>query len=97
MDEPWRSLKVGDRIRLVRMPSEFALPGYYLHPDTRQAYQTLIDRRRPVRIAKIDEWGIPWINFQIRLPNGSWECHSLDFNHDGWVRVTRRSRDHGQK
>ena len=34
MDEPWRDLRVGDRIRLVTMPSEFAQPGYILNGFT---------------------------------------------------------------
>jgi hypothetical protein len=28
MGEPWHDLRIGDRIRLVAMPSEFAQPGY---------------------------------------------------------------------
>lgn len=30
MDESWRDHRVGDRIRLVKMPGEFDQPGYYL-------------------------------------------------------------------
>ncbi len=87
MNESWQSLKVNDRIRLVRMPSEFAQSGYELHPDTRETYRKIIDRRRPLRIARIDESGIPWIDVRFRRPDGSWEYHSLAFNHGGWVRV----------
>ncbi len=90
MDESWRDLRVGDRIRLVRMPSEFDQAGYYLHRDTRRVYKRLIERRRPVRVYEIDEWGLPWIECRFRRKDGWWERHSLAFNHDGWVRVKRR-------
>jgi hypothetical protein len=91
MMEPWQDLRVGDRIRLVAMPSEFAQIGYYLHPSTRQIYERLIARRRPLRICQIDEFGLPWIDCRFRERNGRWGYHSLAFNHDGWVRVRGRS------
>lgn len=90
MNEPWRSLRVGDRIRLVEMPSEFG-NGEGLHRSTRLAYRRLIDRRRPLRVARIDEFGMPWVDFRLQRANGVWEYHSLLFNHGGWLRVQRRS------
>ena len=90
MDDSWRELCVGDRIRLVAMPSEFAEPGYLLHPSTRRAYERLIERRRPVRISHLDDWGLPWIKCQFRDAAGRWERHWLAFNHEGWVRVGSR-------
>src|SRR5437660_3280918 len=77
MVESWRKLRVGDRIRLVRLPSEFNQPGYYLHRETRQVYKRLIERRRPLRVYKIDEWGLPWIRCRFRRKDGSWEYNSL--------------------
>jgi hypothetical protein len=91
MSESWRDLRVGDRIHLVAMPSEFAQPGYFLAPCTRRVYERLIARRRPVRVFKIDEWGLPWIRCNFREHDGRWGYHSLAFNHDGWVRVRPRS------
>jgi hypothetical protein len=90
MAESWRKLRVGDRIRLVRMPSGFDQPGYYLHRDTWRVYKRLIERRRPVRVYKIDEWGLPWIQCRFRSKDGSWEHHFLAFDHDGWLSVRRR-------
>jgi hypothetical protein len=90
MGEPWRDLCVGDRIRLVAMPSDFAQPGYYLHPSTRRVYARLIARRRSVRVFRIDEWGLPWIRCNFRRKDGRWEYHTLAFNHDGWVWVRHR-------
>jgi hypothetical protein len=90
MDESWRELRIGDRIRLVAMPNEFAQAGYFLHPSTRRVYERLIARNRPVRVYRIDDWGLPWIECKFRERDGRWACHSLAFNHDGWVRVLRR-------
>jgi len=87
----WRDLRVGDRIRIVRMPSDADTPGYSFFPETRRLYQKLIARRRSVRVFRIDEYGLPWIQCRFRRKNGSWEHHTLAVNDDSWVRV--RSRD----
>src|SRR5258708_358003 len=91
MVEPWHDLRIGDHIRLVAMPSEFAQPDYHLHPRTRRVHERLIARRRPVRVCRIDELGLPWIDRRFRERNGNWGHHSLAFDHDGWVRVRGRS------
>ena len=89
--EPWRTLRVGDRIRFVHMPSEFLRPGYVVHRDTRRVFQRLIERRRSVRICRLDEFKMPWIHCQFRLKDGRIEYHWLLINHDGWVRVKSRA------
>jgi hypothetical protein len=86
--DDWRSLKPGDRIRFVSMPTGFSRDN--CHEETLDAYRTLIARRRPVRVSHLDEWNMPWIRFRIRLPDGHWEHHELMVNHDGWVRVRAR-------
>src|SRR4051794_3607054 len=91
MSESWRDLRVGDRIRFVRMPTEFDGPGYHVHPETRAVYRRLIERRRPVRVYEVDEWGAPWIRCRFKREDASWEHHFLAVNHDGWVRVNRRT------
>jgi hypothetical protein len=95
MIESWCELRIGDRIRLVAMPTEFAQAGYLLYPCTRRVYERLIARRRPVRVCRIDDWGIPWIRCQFRLKDGRRGYHSLAFNHDGWVRVRPRPKRPG--
>ena len=35
-DEPWRRLRIGDRVRIVRMPTAFSKPSYGVHRDTRR-------------------------------------------------------------
>lgn len=93
MSEPWQSLQVGDRIRIVRMPSGVDAPGYTFHDDTRALYERLIARGRALRIAEIDDWGLPWIHCRFKRPDGTWEYHALAVNDDSWVRV--RPRPHG--
>ncbi len=89
-NEPWRDLRIGDRVRIVRFPAEWNQPGYYLHPATRRLYKQLIERRRAVRVCQIDDWGLPYIRCQFRRRNGKWEYHWLSINDDSWVRVQRR-------
>ncbi len=91
MEEPWRSLRVGDRIRIIRMPSGVDEPGYTFHRDTRSLYKRLIARGRSLRICEIDAWGLPWIRCKFHRKDGRWEYHSLAVNDDSWVRVKHRN------
>ena len=54
-------------------------------------YKRLIARRRPVRVFRLDDWGLPWIRCNFRKKDGGWGYHTSAFNHDGWVRVRPRS------
>jgi hypothetical protein len=46
-----------------------------------------------VRVYKIDEMGLPWIQCQFRRKNGKWEYHYLLIGMEsGWVRVKRRKK-----
>ena len=91
MSDAWRELAVGDRIRVVHLPSGIDAPGYTFHPDTRRLYLRLIARRRSVRVCEIDETGLPWIRCRFRRKNGTWEHHWLAVNDDSWVRVRSRT------
>lgn len=91
MNEEWKDLKVGDRIRIVRMPSGVDEPEYTFHRDTRKLYTRLIARGYAQRISKICEWCLPWIECRFQLPDGRWEYHSLAVNDDSWVLVNRRA------
>jgi hypothetical protein len=88
--ELWRELKVGDRVRLKEIPPEFLRKGYYIHRDTMRVYRKLLARGRSLRIREIDEYGSPWIYCKFPRTGGSWEWHSLAFDHDGFVRVKAR-------
>ena len=88
--QSWRSLRVGERVRLLGMPPEFSQPGYYLHSDTRRVYRLLVKRGRSLRVRRIDEYGAPWAECRFRKRNGSVDRHWLAFTHDGWIKVQRK-------
>ncbi len=90
MSEPWESLRVGDRIRIVQMPSGVDAPGYVFSRCTRWLYEKLIERGRSLRIAEIDEYGLPWIHCRFRQADQTWEHHFLAVNDDSWVQVRHR-------
>src|SRR5438552_4184044 len=84
-------LRIGDRIRIIGIPGA-GVAGYYLHADTKRAFDKLIARRRSVRIDRIDEYGSPWYTCRFRTKAGRWEWHlfavcNLDNN---WVSVKSR-------
>ncbi|MBN9520545.1 hypothetical protein J0H58_18805 [bacterium] len=89
-NDDWKRLRVGDRIRFVRMPWYTDTPGYTFPPETRRLYKRLIARGRPARVYEIDEYGLPWIRCRFRRRNSVWEHHFLAVNDDSWVRVKGR-------
>jgi len=86
MNEVWRSLKVGDRIRIAHMPTEFSQADYFLHEDTRSLYEHLIAEQAVLIVVKTDEWDVPWIDY-VWLNGGTEVHHSLAVNHGGLERV----------
>ena len=89
---PLRTLKVGDSVRLVHFPTEYLQPGS-LHSDTRRLYKYLLARRRPVKVSKIDEWGLPWIRCRFRGRGGRMEHHWLLIGTEsGWAKVKKRKK-----
>jgi len=91
MNERWRKLRVGDRIRIVRMPSETSMDGYKLPRDTRRLYKLLIARKKVLHIHEIDKrWKLPWVWCRLRQKNGRLEQHLLAVNDDSWEPVKSR-------
>lgn len=80
-------LKVGDKIRITKLP-ELECP---LHEDTKEVYEILIARKRPVRISRIS-LGSPWFDCKIKR-NGVVEHHSLIVgeNDNNWVKVKHKA------
>ncbi len=85
MSELWQELKAGDRVRFTHMPTEFDTPGYLLFPETRAAYQHVIDSGLAYEV-RIDH-DFPWIDFELIADDGETEYNSLMINHDGFERV----------
>jgi hypothetical protein len=90
--EAWESLRVGDRVRIVRLPTPQYCGRGYLTGYVREDYHRLIRAARSHRVCEIDEWGIPW--FWTRITSGRrsgyWLC--IDLADDSWVRVKSRAR-----
>ena len=89
--EPWQKLRVGDRVRIVRLPIYADIPGRSFHRETRLLYENLIARRRAVRVYKIDKSGLPWVFCKFKLKNGTWDHHYLAINDDSWMPVRPRT------
>jgi hypothetical protein len=76
MADPWRALRVGDRVRIVRLPGDFDRPGYHVTEETVAAYCSLVETGRVLTIAEIDEFGRPWTEgFEA---DDSWERYAAD-------------------
>ncbi|MCA8942913.1 MAG: hypothetical protein KDB80_10175 [Planctomycetes bacterium] len=87
MPDP-RQLRVGDRIRFVALPDEWSAPGYFVHDESREFLQALIDRGRPSRVRRIDDDGIPWIEARLRADDGTIVHHDWGIREaSGWVRL----------
>ena len=93
MSEDWRSLRVNDWVRVVRLPTFQGVPGGGLPACTLRLYKKLIARRKPSRIYMIDDCGAPWIKCKFRRTDGTWEYHWLAMCDDSWIRVKSRNRD----
>lgn len=56
MKHKWQSLRVGDRIRFVRVPSESLQREFNLPTDTRELYELLVATREALEIIEIQEY-----------------------------------------
>jgi hypothetical protein len=88
MDEPWRELRVGDQVRIVRRPQQ-GMPWSRLDNDARRLYDRLIAEGVVLAVSEIDEWGCPWIEYHWRHEDGSLEYHQLAIDDDSWELVAR--------
>jgi hypothetical protein len=80
----YRKLRVGDRIRLVAVPSNDVLQterelarGLEDAGWTADTLELIIKRRRILTISSIDEYGYPWFECRLRRPDGALEHHSM--------------------
>jgi len=89
--QAWKHLRIGDRVRFVRVPTFQGVVGGGLIPETLRLYKRLIRRGRASRVFQIDEYGLPWIRCRFPRKTGGWEYHWLAINDDSWVRVQVRT------
>lgn len=89
----YKDLKLGDRIRLIRIPAldmeqhkrecrsgDRTAPGF----STMRVLQYLIDRKKICIIDEIDEFGHPWFSCSLRneVGHGAIEWHFLNIVDD---------------
>jgi hypothetical protein len=76
--ERWRSLRVGDRIRITALPDEIWAP----HGETRALFDHLIAKCVPVTVNRVDDDGYPWIEYSYRDSDGCRVWEFLLIKHD---------------
>ena len=81
MDERFRQLRVGDRIRILAIPGQ-DVPGFWLHEDTRRLFERLVSQRMVLRVYRIDEWGKPWV--KCPYPGEPGQCQDEELAIDGF-------------
>ncbi len=79
---------MGDRIRIVRIPSLFSASHYHNGEweDTFALYRLLIANKEVLEIREVDEYG-PWIDYVTFDEDGTKVYHSLYVKDDSWERV----------
>ena len=87
MNGLWRDLRVGDKVSIACMPTEFSQPGYYLHGGTLRLYEHLVASRIVLKVSELDEWGLPWVEYTWSTEEGDEEYHFLAVNHNGLERI----------
>jgi hypothetical protein len=85
-----RALKLGDRVRVVRLPPMWATPGCRVPASTRRIYKLMISRRRAVRIFEVNYTGA-WVRELVRGWGGRLEHHHITLDDGCWVRVRHRN------
>lgn len=93
MDRNWERLRVGQRVRFVRMPG----PEYlYTDVEMLAVYRALVDARAVLAVEEIDDYGKPWTEpFDIE-EDGRVHCtsgigHRLALDDDSWELVEEAS------
>jgi hypothetical protein len=83
MSELWRSLKIGDQVRVIAWPLEL----HTLHPETEEVYRWLIETGNVLTVERFDHLGLPY-GVVSRTVDGLRLTESLLLNHGGLQIVT---------
>lgn len=75
----------------MRLPTDF-FDWPALHRETKEAYRYLLNRRTPVRVFQVDEYGFPWVQFQFRDKGGQIRHDWMAMNHGGIAIVKGRPK-----
>lgn len=89
MTEAWRTLKPGDRIRLLRVPDsdlrqreQELLSGAEMAGWTADTLERIIALDPVVTINHVDEYGMPWFEYELVGAGGRVDYHSLGISED---------------
>jgi hypothetical protein len=84
------TLKVGDKIRFISVPDEWASPDCGVSRESRRFMKHMLMRGFPSRVYEIDEYGRPWIAARLRI-KGKIEHHTWAIvERTGWRKVAER-------
>lgn len=82
-------LKIGDRFRLLRVPQGDAEQRERELRESAQdagwtadTIERIIAQDPVVTISSIDEYGLPWFDYELKSPSGAVEHHSLAIMED---------------
>jgi hypothetical protein len=98
MSENWRTLRAGDRVRLLRVPDadlrqrqEELSRGAEMAGWTADTLERILALDPVVTITRVDEYGMPWFDYELVSADGRIEQHSLGIAEDeSWERVEDR-------
>lgn len=89
MTQTWRTLKPGDRIRLLCVPDsdlrqreQELLNGAEMAGWTADTLERIIALDPVVTINHVDEYGMPWFEYQLTGDGGRVDYHSLGITED---------------
>jgi hypothetical protein len=89
MHEKWRQLRVGDRVRLLRVPEsdlrqrvEELRDGAEMARWTANTLERIMAADPVVTIDEVDEYGAPWFHCQLVADDGAIEHHGLTITDD---------------
>ncbi|MGC4044667.1 MAG: hypothetical protein QM758_12805 [Armatimonas sp.] len=91
VNENWKNLKVGDLVKIVRLPSDYNEELDNYDRELIGLYSTLMERGQFLAIDHIDEYGKPWVDFTIE-DGKKIAYHSLALNDDSWEYVPDQDR-----
>jgi hypothetical protein len=84
MSDALSNLRVGDRIRILAVPSK-EVAGYYFE-NTWTLYERLVAERIVLDVFEIDELGSPWV--RCRVGDSPCDEYLAISDYDIWERVT---------
>jgi hypothetical protein len=83
----WETLKVGDLVLLITLPSVFHSPNCNINENTALVYKKILAQNKPLKVKKIEN-GIPFVQFREKR-RGKIFCHSIAFNHDNFKLIQK--------